>query len=330
MLNDTDLMKVQDIAARLAEPVTLHVSGAREGEPFDENLANTARQIAGVSANRILLEEVDPPIFLGKPSVTISSSKGGNIHYLMAPEGLELDPFLDGIAWMGGAEEAPRSDEIDRLSSLSSPVSVLALAATVCPHCPMVIRTVLSAAVGRPLIKVSVVDAVQFSDMAEQYKVRATPTVIINGAATLVGQVTAGELTDHILGASIPESLTETLDSMIKAGRASDAAALVCDRKRPDALLPIYLSQEFSVRMGALVALEEALEIDARCLDPIVDRLIELLSSDDTALRGDTAVLLGKVGDKRAAPAIKQLLEDENEDVRDAAEEALDELEGGE
>jgi HEAT repeat protein len=102
---------------------------------------------------------------------------------------------------------------------------------------------------------------------------------------------------------------------------------LLCCENRPDAILPIYLSKEFSVRMGALVTMDEALEMDPRILDPLVDDLVLLLSQDEVALRGDTAELLGKIGNPSAIPALKKAAEDPDPDVREAVEEALEVLE---
>jgi HEAT repeat protein len=58
----------------------------------------------------------------------------------------------------------------------------------------------------------------------------------------------------------------------------------------------------------------------------MVDDLILLLESDDTGLRGDTAELLGNIGVKKSGPYLERLKADPDEDVRDAAMEALDKL----
>jgi HEAT repeat protein len=79
--------------------------------------------------------------------------------------------------------------------------------------------------------------------------------------------------------------------------------------------------------MGALVALEEALDKNPRILDPIVDDLTSLLFQEEAALRGDTAALLGKIGNPAAIPALRKAVEDQDPDVREAAEEALQSLE---
>lgn len=324
MLSDQDLMNVQAAAERISSPVTIYVNEGAPGDPFGTNLSYIARQMSGVSVNRIQIEfEPDAPPFPDKPSLTIAGKASGNIHYLAAPEGHELPPFLEALTWLGGAEP-PGAESARKLESLKSPVDLLILVAPVCPHCPQAVRLGLSLAVRQPLIKLTVVDAVQFGDIASQYKVKSTPTTIVNGGLTLIGTIAEHDLIKGIIESAEGSSLTAVIDSMIKSGRAEDAGKLICERDASRAVLPIYLSKEFSTRMGALVAIEEALSVNPRILDPIVGDLVALLSQDDVALRGDTAELLGKIGNPSAEPALRKAAQDSDPDVREAAEEALE------
>ena len=310
----------------MSRPVHLQLNTGSTENRFQANLLNVARQISGVSMNRIELADNPQPVFPEKPSVTVASEHGGNIHYLAVPEGPEFGPFLDALSWVGGANALPADAVVASLDKLQVPTDVLVLIAPVCPHCPRVVRQVLSMAVRQPLISAVVVDAVQFHDMADRFKVKATPTTIINEALTLVGQVELPQLVEKILESGTAESFTTVLNSMIQSGRAEDAGVLLCKEDQPEAILPLYLSNEFSSRMGALVAMEEALAESPRALDPIVPDLVKLLSHEDIGLRGDTAELLGKIGNPDAIPALQNSLNDPDPDVREAVEEALDVL----
>ncbi len=324
MLSDKDLMNVQSIAERLSSTVTIYFNEGMLDDPFGTNLVNIARQISGVSMNRIQLEfEPQFTPFPDKPSLTLRGKSSQNIHYLAAPEGHELQPFLDAISWLGGAD-VPDSERMRGLKDLCSPVELLILIAAVCPHCPQVVRLGLSMAVHQPLISLSVVDAVEFVDIASQFKVKSTPTTIVSSGLTLVGTIKAEDLIKGVLESDAGSSLTMVIDSMIKSGRAEDAGRLICEKKAARAILPIYLSREFSSRMGALVAIDEALGLNPRIMDTIVDDLIPLVFQEDVALRGDTAELLGKIGHPAAAPALRKAVEDTDPDVREAAVEALE------
>ncbi len=322
MLSDQELMKVQETGNALVRPVTLLVRGFGGDDSFETNLLNVVRQIAGVSFGRVRMEDGAESPVPGKPCVTLSDGDRSNIHYLAAPEGPELVPFLDAIMWLGGAGVPPVSEAARSLDQLSAPSEILLLIASACPHCPVVVRDVLAMAVRQPLIKVLVADAMKYGDLAELYKVRSTPTVIINQGATLVGQATQEKIVRFLTDAE--NSLTEILGSMIKSGRAEAAGELLVRKRDPAAILPIFRAPEFSLRVGALVAMEQALEKDPRSLDPIVDALVELLRGDEATLSGDTAELLGKIGDARAVPALREAAQNPDPDVREAALEALE------
>ncbi len=329
MLSDQDLMQVQAVAAQLAVPVTIYINPTGTDSLFETNLSNIARQVSGVSMNQIHVEEGHESVFPGVPSLTLSDGSTPNIHYMTAPEGNELAPFLDAISWLGKGKALPSSRSAGAMDHLALPVNILLLVAHMCPHCPQVVQAALSLAVGRPTITVSIVDALEFTDLADRFKVKSTPTVVINGGMTTVGHIGADDLAQRMVLAVGPGSLTEVLDSMIKSGRAEDAGRLVCEQGKPEALLPIYLAKEFSLRMGALVAMEEALEKNPRIFDSILDRLAALLSDEEAGLRGDTAEFLGKIGNPAAAAVLRHVAENDSDpDVREAAEEALLSIEG--
>jgi hypothetical protein len=327
LLTDSDLAKIQDVTSKISAPLTIYINQALPDDQFGSNLTHIAAQISGVSMNRILLEPWTSSVFADKPGITLSVQGSRNIHYLAAPEGTELDPFLDALKWISGAEPAPAAPGLQSLQALDSPVRLLVLMAAACPHCPTVVRNALSAAIANPLISLAIIDAVHFNDIADHYKVKSTPTVIIDDGFTSVGALSLDQLVERLTKARDDESLTATLDSMLKAGRSEDAARLLCREIRPQAILPIYLSHEFSTRMGALVVMEEALSIDPHVMDSVIDELIGLLFHEEIALRGDTAELLGKIGHPSAVPALRKVHENDSDpDVREAAADALEAL----
>jgi len=327
LLTDKDLMEVQKRLGAVTRPVTMLIAGTDGENPFETNLLTVARQIAGVSPNAIIFDDSGEHVIPGKPAITLSSGNSRNIHYLAVPEGPELSPFLDAIKLLGGAEKLPDSDLLRSLDGKTEPARILVLVAAACPNCPEAVRAAVTIAACQPLVSVTVVDAVQHDDIAVRFKVKSTPTVIINDEATFVGTLTLKELIGHLLHADDSASLTTVLESMINAGRAEDAADLLCRRQQPEALLPLYSTPEFSTRMGALLVIDEALEKDPGILDPVVDQLVELLSHENAGLRGDTADLLGRTGNPKAIPALREAAEDPDPDVSEAAREALKLLE---
>jgi hypothetical protein len=322
LLSDNELIKVQEFSERLVAPVKLLVHDTSPQGVYGSQWTGIAAQISGVSMNKILFEEWDISLFPGKPSITLEAGGRRNIHYFAAPAGRELDPFLQVVSWLGAAEEPPQLPP--SLNTKTIEAQVLLLIAPMCPHCPQAVRNVLSVIVSLPHVSVAVVDVTEFGDIAEQYNVKSTPTAIINGGSTIVGAVSREEFAQKLAEASEGESLTEIIDSMVKSGRAENAAALICEKNAPEIILPILTSKEFSRRIGALFAMEEALKLNQRIFDPIVEDLTPLLFQDEAPLRGDTAELLGKIGNPAAIPALEKAGSDPDPDVREAVEEALE------
>lgn len=327
VLSDSELMRIQDAGEKMSRPVTLLVNRSGTDHPLESALLNIARQISGVSMNRIQIDEGEQSDTLPRPSITLAVESRKTIHYAAAPEGPEFEPFLDALMWLGQAKPLPDQQVYEPLKNVGDPADILVLIAAACPHCPQVVRSILALAASKPSVSVVVADALEFPDLTERYKVKSTPTTIINDGLTIVGQITTNELVHHLVESVEVDSLTTVLDTMIKSGRAEDAGVLICRQDRPEAILPLYVSTEFSGRMGALVAIEEALTENPRVFDPIVGDLANLLVHEDAGIRGDTAELLGKIGRPEALPALRKAVEDPNPDVREAVEEAIEILE---
>ena len=81
------------------------------------------------------------------------------------------------------------------------------------------------------------------------------------------------------------------------------------------------------VRIGTTALLEELKKSDPDNAIRAQEHLIPLLGHTDAVVRGDAANLIGIVGDKRSLPRLRVLLEDENNNVRLIAREAMQELE---
>jgi hypothetical protein len=330
LLTDSDLIFVQEIGDRLPKTVTLQLSDIPTPSSFGNNIARIAYQLSGVTMNRILVEPGSgSPTFPGKPSLSLASDGiVANIHYMAAPEGPELKPFMEAVGFIGNSEELSETEKNLQYQEDRNFTNVDLFVAPSCPHCPSVVSTAISAAISNPWIRLNVIDALEFTEIADQFKIKSTPTIIINKAFTIVGQVSMNRLMSELAKSRADDNLTESLKSMVDNGRADDAASLLCLRGAPQAALPMFKSREFSTRLGALVMMEEALQIDPQVFDGVLDDLTVLLHGDDHSLRGDTAELLGKIGNPLAIPALKKaLVEDNNPDVRDAIVEALASLE---
>ncbi len=80
------------------------------------------------------------------------------------------------------------------------------------------------------------------------------------------------------------------------------------------------------VRIGITAMMEELRSLDSCNLPAAVPVLLPLLDHDKAVVRGDVANILGLIGDKSLLPALENMLDDEDPDVRIIAGEAIGEI----
>jgi HEAT repeat protein len=105
----------------------------------------------------------------------------------------------------------------------------------------------------------------------------------------------------------------------------------IIDMYRHDATL-YYLIAELiqdervRVRLGATALMEELKKMDADHVILAQENLLPLLHHADAVVRGDAANLVGLIGNSASLPRLKELMEDENGNVRLIAQEAIQAL----
>jgi len=86
-------------------------------------------------------------------------------------------------------------------------------------------------------------------------------------------------------------------------------------------------SDNIRVRLGATALVEELVKEHRQELQSSVPGIIGLLRHENPTIRGDAASVLGIIKDRAAERALRERLEDGNPGVREAARDALLEME---
>jgi len=181
----------------------------------------------------------------------------------------------------------------------------------------------LRLAAANPVVSVTIADVYHVRDLADEFAVRSVPATIINREIVLMGLVTEEQVAALIAGRGTLAYEKEGMRSMIKLGLMSRAAASIRNSRGGEAILSLFQEGDFSMRMGALLVLEEVLGQDADSMRRMVPQLIEMLSHEDYRIRGDSADLLGKIGDQRAIAHLDRLRNDRHPEVVEAAVEGI-------
>jgi len=243
------------------------------------------------------------------------------------PGGLESPPFVEALLGLSeGTSKGPTGQLSDQLKDLERPADLFVFVAPTCPHCPEAARAANRIALANPQVTTTVIDVQQFPELARKFNVKSVPLTILDTELFLTGVVPATELAGKILSRGSDEYHARLFVSLIEEGRVSQAVSRILSGGSLKYFLKAWKGSTTSLRIGLVLMAEEVLEEDRSAMDSIVKELMGELGSDDAAMRGDTADLLGRIGHSSAAQALEALKGDSNPDVVEIAVEALEEI----
>jgi glutaredoxin len=250
-----------------------------------------------------------------------------NLRYLALPGGRELPPFLQSLVYYSHGETALKSRSLSALEGFITPTKVEVMMSRTCRHCPLVVGLVNQLALASRYLEVSIVDVALFADHAQQYGVRAVPTVVIDGQDKLVGDISEEILVDNLTNRDPSSFHPETFKKIIKEGDAERLAGMmVAESDLYSGALELLSDPDWSVRMGMMVVLEGVAERSPDLVRNAYPLLLKLLDHEDRNQRGDAAYLLGLIGDASVPEHLEMLLNDENPEVAEAAREAVEQI----
>ena len=190
--------------------------------------------------------------------------------------------------------------------------------APLCPVCPYVVEEVCSL----PIKKIEIIDVTDYPEIADEYDIMATPTVVI-GKVKLVGKVSREEVLEWIRRGYDKK---EYFAKLLREGSAEDVVREVKKDGDASVLVDLLAYKDFMVRLGAMVAIEELAKENPEIVKKVKDKIRELLKHEDERIRQDVAMLLGDIGDESDREFLEELLK-EGGDVEESAREAIDEIE---
>ena len=314
MFNAAQLEKACRMLEAMERPLELRLNpGADPEDKFARALRRVVEQLVRAAPDKLALVLVAPG---GDPThlAHLAHLDVENVRYRAVPFGPELEPFLELLLALSVGEAPPADEQL-------APADLQVMIAPTCPNCPRVVAVCGRVAAARPQVRLEVVDVQYFTDLAGA--VKSVPTVIVDGTRSLVGALSEQDLLEVLAERSSRSYVHKTLASMIETGRFTDAVPLLASPQGQAALVAMLASSTMSERIGLMLAAEEALGVNGRCLDAALPHVLPLLEAPDANLRGDVADLLGKIGAPAARTALEALLSDPNPDVCEVAADAL-------
>jgi hypothetical protein len=261
------------------------------------------------------------------PALNIRGGGRSEISYHFVPEGPEKEAFLDLLRW-NVEKTAPAETAGEEEDAPPDRIECFLFVSNQCPNCPGAVRVVHELAMDseNPGLDVHLFEATLSTDLARELGIRSVPTLLIQKTFRFVGTPDPEKLATLLRSGNTGGLLQEQIRHQIREGEAPEAGRAIAKLEDPTFLLQDMEASTFQERIGWLLALEEAMEDRAECLDPLVPGLVSLLERAGTALRGDLADLLGRIGNAGALPALERLRNDSNPDVAEAALDAIDQI----
>jgi len=253
-----------------------------------------------------------------------------NIYFSAFPLEKELFPFLNALSLMAkaplGKKLSKLPDEIKtRLDKIQIPVRLKLYIALFCPHCPKMVETLMPLALYCDHIHLDIIDGSLFEAEAQNDHILSAPCLILDNDFRWTGQVTAQEIIDMAIDRDPAKLSSDTLQAIMEKGDASwIAQQMIVHDKIFDAFVQLLCHKTWSVRLGAMVVVEE-LAADAPALsDKLCPLLIEQFDRSDIPVQGDLLYALGEAGNASVYQWIEKKMNSfSHPDLLDAAKDAL-------
>ncbi len=209
--------------------------------------------------------------------------------------------------------------------NITSP-TVLMLMGPQCSFCGPMMQVLIELMKTGLITELRIVNIEKEPELAANMGVRSVPWLQI-GPFELIGSHSRQEIELWLERASSFDGMTDYLVEILSEGNIKSANNLI--RRHPQALenvidLMADPEAKINVRLGVGVIIEELAE--SKQFKAVIPRLIDYLANDDARIRGDACHYLSLTRDSSYIPVIEKLLSDENEEVREIAQDSLDEL----
>jgi len=315
-----ELERLRELAGKLVQPVQVHLLApghSRTGE-FESFVRLLAEAVPEIQLT------VTPTADLEVPLITL----GESWHFHSVPQGTELEPFLEILSSLGGRE--PSVDDIQRKRAERIPwkKDFKVFISTQCPHCPHVLRQLIPLAHFSRKCSITVIDCMLFPEMAAEHKVQAVPTLILSDQYRLTGFVELTEILNLLEKSDASLLSTEQCRRMLKEGQAESLAQMMMKAGQVfPAFVPLITDAEWSVRLGAMVVMEELTEWNREKVGGVLNELWKDFSTHDVTIQGDILHLVSALGDEKWIPRLRSLLEAQpREELRTVIQEVMEGL----
>ena len=311
------LLKLND---GLSSDIKIGLSGAghpqsRMFQQFCDNLVQLVPKI------RVVKEDSSPQ---QPPQIVI----GHGLKYQALPDGLEMPPFIEALEALGSGPLQISESIKSRLKENNLPATLTVFMASQCTYCPQVISQLIPLSMIEAGVQLIIIDGTLFPEAAQIHQIQSVPTILLDKQFRWTGLVPLDDIIDAICTRNPVLLGTTSLESILNDGQASHLAAIMLDAQEIfPSIYELLIHDKWSVRLGAMVVMEEIAEKNPGMASEAIDPLWGHFEGAADQVKGDILYLFGEIGDPRVIPRLAEIATGEFDDeVKEAAKEALEKL----
>lgn len=159
------------------------------------------------------------------PATAIIGEKDYNIRFYGLTAGYEFASLLEAIIMVssGKSDLDPQLEELVR--SITKPVHMQVMVTLTCPYCPNMVHAAHQFAFVNNNIRADMVEASEFPELAQKYKVTGVPRTIVNESHSFEGALPAPAIYLEIIKAVNPEEYKKIEEEIRQAQGTRKAKA---------------------------------------------------------------------------------------------------------
>jgi glutaredoxin-like protein len=142
----------------------------------------------------------------GIPAVALL--RGGEdtrIRFLGAPAGYEFMSLVEALILAGTGDSGLTAESKALIAeNVTGPTDILVFVTPSCPHCPRAVTLAHRMAVESSMIRATCVEATEFLDLAQRYRVTGVPKTVVNGTIEMLGALPESVFVRTAVGAPEP------------------------------------------------------------------------------------------------------------------------------
>lgn len=212
LLDEQITQQIREAFENLKEPVHILFFGQKQDCEYCDDTLQLLDEVVAISPKLSLSAhdlQAEPDLArqynVDKAPVLVIAAKNGEdvvdygVRFAGIPAGHEFSTLIHDILLVSGRDSGLSQQTREFLKGLTKPVHLQVFVTPTCPYCPRAVVLAHSMAVESPMVQAEAVEATEFPELANKFRVQGVPQTTLNqGAGTIVGAVPEANLLAEI------------------------------------------------------------------------------------------------------------------------------------